>query len=361
MSRSTYSSFAGLTDPGTSRSHNEDSFAAKPPLFAVADGLGGHKAGEIASTVAIEHLLEAAPEAPHADALRRAVEGANAAVIDAAADGRGRPGMGTTLTAAVVVGSRVVIAHVGDSRAYLLSGGELERVTRDHSLVADLVRKGEISEEEARIHPQRAVITRALGSRAEVAADTYEFDAMPGDRLLLCSDGLHGMLLDDEIERILAEAQDAAAAVRELVRAANDAGGLDNITAVVTEIGPARQVAPAVSRKSRSWLSAVAWVLAAVALATAAWFGLLSYARAQAYVIAEDGRIAVYRGLSGSFAGLTMSWLEQRTEVEVDKLPVVLVERLEDGVATDGLDAAFELVAEYRALASDDSTPAAAP
>ncbi|MDH4139078.1 MAG: protein phosphatase 2C domain-containing protein, partial [Coriobacteriia bacterium] len=200
--------YSGLSDVGRVRTHNEDAVLLSPPLYAVADGLGGHQAGEIASTLAVESLLENAPLRADAKALGRAVRSANRAVIDGAREGLGRAGMGTTLTAAIVEDTRIAIAHAGDSRAYLFHGGELERITLDHSVVADLIRQGSITEEESRTHPNRSVITRALGSDPNMYADTFEVDAEPGDRLLLCSDGLTSMLTDVRIADILASYRD---------------------------------------------------------------------------------------------------------------------------------------------------------
>jgi protein phosphatase len=344
--------YSGATDAGRSRSHNEDAFVATPPLFAVADGLGGHKAGEIASGIAIDVVAKRAPRRADPDALAEAVRLANDAIADAVREGHGRQGMGTTLTAAIVDGTRIAVAHVGDSRAYLLRDGRLSQITRDHSLVGELVRQGTLTQQEARFHPNRSVITRALGSRPDVEPDTYEVAATPGDRLLICSDGLHAMIEDPEIERLLDSAPDAETAVASLVEAANDAGGLDNVTAVVVEIGADR---PA-SGGGRRIVAAALWTLAAIALVAAAAWGTHAYARSRAYVIAEDGRIVVYRGLQGSFAGWDLSWQEQVTEIETTDLPDVTAARLSEGVPADSIPDAMDLVAEYRTLAAQAAT-----
>src|SRR5574340_307966 len=170
-------SFAGDSHVGLVRTGNEDAFLVAPPLFAVADGLGGHQAGEVASSVAIDTLLASAPRIADAKALGRAVRRANTAVIEAAEAGQGGPGMGTTLTAAMVDGTRIALAHVGDSRAYLLHFGALQQLTEDHSMVADLVRQGQLTAEESRRHPNRSVITRALGPDPNMLADTLELEA----------------------------------------------------------------------------------------------------------------------------------------------------------------------------------------
>ena len=156
-SRRSSSFFGSRTDVGCIRDHNEDSLVVTPPLFAVADGMGGHAAGEVASEIAIQILAEQAPKHPNAEALGRAVEAANQEVIAAAAQGRGRAGMGTTLTAAMLENERLVIAQVGDSRAYLLHNGKLQQLTRDHSLMADMIDAGQLTPEEARVHPNRSM------------------------------------------------------------------------------------------------------------------------------------------------------------------------------------------------------------
>ena len=181
-------SYGSRTDVGLVREHNEDSLAVNPPLYAVADGMGGHAAGEVASEIAIQTLVANAPETPDGDDLARAVVAANHAIIRAVHEGIGRKGMGTTMTAAMLSGKRLVIAQVGDSRAYLLHEGALQRITRDHSLMADLIDSGQITPEEAKTHPQRSVITRALGSDPSTLPDIYEMNVSAGDRLLLCSD-----------------------------------------------------------------------------------------------------------------------------------------------------------------------------
>ena len=229
-------SFGSRTDIGCLRDHNEDSLVVTPPLFAVADGMGGHAAGEVASEIAVRVLSELAPEHPDGEALGRAIEEANRAVIQAAREGRGRQGMGTTMTAAMLEGERLVIAQVGDSRAYLLHQGKLQQLTRDHSLMADMIEAGQLTPEEARTHPQRSVITRALGSDAHLHPDIYEINVETGDRLLICSDGLSGMIFDDQIENTLRRVQDPQRCASQLVNEAIAAGGHDNVTVIVADV-----------------------------------------------------------------------------------------------------------------------------
>ena len=357
-------SFAGDTHVGLVRTDNEDAFLLAPPLFAVADGLGGHQAGEIASSLAIETLLAAAPRQADAKALGRAARRANAAVIEAAKTGRGRSGMGTTLTAAMIDGTKIAVAHVGDSRAYLLHLGTLEQLTEDHSMVADLVRQGRLSAEEARTHPNRSVITRALGSDPDMLADTFEVEASPGDRLLLATDGLTGLVEDADIERMLGSAHTPAEAVDTLIDAALSAGGHDNITVVVADIGTRGQ-----TRRSRQpggphWGLRALWLLAVIAVIAGAAWAAHSYARSQAYLMAEDGYVAVYEGVPGSFAGISLNWRSEVTTVPVGALSVydpITARRLESGIRVDGLDAARVLVEQYRNLVSVETTPLPAP
>lgn len=363
--------YAGKSDVGLVRSGNEDAYLISPPLFAVADGLGGHSAGEIASQVAVETLERTAPGRVDAKALARAVRQANAAVIAAAETGRERTGMGTTLTAAMLDGTRIVVAHVGDSRAYLLHLGGLQRITEDHSLVADMVRHGQLTEEESRYHPNRSVITRALGSDPNLVVDTFEVDAAPGDLLLLCSDGLTSMLTDAEIGQLLVAAPTPASAVDALVARANDAGGQDNVTAVVVRIdaepgrgtrAASRGAAPREREDGGRWLGRVLWTLALIAAIGGAAWAAWAYARGQAYLIDQDGYVAVYRGVPGDLAGISLSWHAEDTTVPVDALDLVTVARLRAGLRVRDLAAAEELVGDYRArLATGTPDATAAP
>jgi protein phosphatase len=232
-------SVAAVTDPGRKRRHNEDAYVCEPPLFAVADGMGGAQAGEIASRMAAASLRQ--PLEPgqrqgkeHVVAL---IQEANRRVYEAAAEDESVSGMGTTMTAAVAEDDAVWIGHVGDSRAYLVRDGRLEQLTEDHSLVAELVRSGKLSPEEAEAHPQRSVITRALGTESDVDVDTFSVQTRPGDLFMLCSDGLTSMLTDEAILDIAERNRgDLARAGKALVDAANKAGGEDNITVVLFEI-----------------------------------------------------------------------------------------------------------------------------
>jgi PPM family protein phosphatase len=229
---------AGATDPGRKRRRNEDSYVLDPPLFAVADGMGGAQAGEVASRLAAAAFREyhEADELPAAERLAAIVQEANRRIYERAREDAQASGMGTTVTSALLEADRLVLGHVGDSRAYLLRGDEVTQLTDDHSLVADLVRSGRLTPKEAEAHPQRSVITRALGTDPEVDMDAIAVDVQPGDVFLLCSDGLTTMVTDDAILRIVRDAASLEDAARELVRAANRGGGEDNVTVVLFRI-----------------------------------------------------------------------------------------------------------------------------
>lgn len=229
---------AGRTDPGRVRRRNEDSFVLDPPLFAVADGMGGAQAGEVASRLtaaAFREYHEADDLAPD-ERVQAIIQEANRRIYERARSDSEVSGMGTTVTAALLTGGRVTLGHVGDSRAYRIRNGALEQLTEDHSLVGDLMRSGRLTPEEAEEHPQRSVITRALGTDPEVDVDTVTVDAEPGDLFLLCSDGLTTMIGDDDILGIVAAAPTLDDAARELVRAANTGGGEDNVTVVLFRV-----------------------------------------------------------------------------------------------------------------------------
>ena len=256
--------FGSGTDVGRMRNHNEDSLFAAPPLFVVADGMGGHAAGEVASELAIQTISQLAPGYPNGPMLENAITEANRAVYECARANERRAGMGTTVTAALLQGTRLVIAQVGDSRAYLLHGGELQQLTRDHSLMQDLIDAGEITPAEARIHPQRNFITRALGTSPSVKADIYELNVSPGDRLLLCSDGLCGMLEDSDMALALRTIRNPQTCATELIQMANQAGGHDNITAIVVDVSGTDTAADTRERR-RSIITAA--IIGAVAVA----------------------------------------------------------------------------------------------
>lgn len=314
--------------------------------------------------------------------------------------------MGTTLTAAFVFEDEATIAQVGDSRAYLLHDGQLQRITRDHSLVADLIEQGRLTEAEARFHPQRSVITRALGSDPHMQPDLYTLHIEEGDRLLLCSDGLCSMISDEDIEEILLDNPAPAHACDALVEEAIIAGGLDNVTVIVIDplgdppsekdeediveervvglpedaradeeepAAPAAAAAPVEAAptqaahaskskpkkngkggkhhkpKHRGRMAPFIWALAFILILAAAGFGFYAFAQNSYFIIAENGVVNVYRGLPGEFAGISVSWLEsQAPDIDVSKLTPMVQSNLKNGISVNSLDEANEKISEFR-------------
>ncbi len=228
---------AAITDPGRTRRHNEDAYVIEPPLFAIADGMGGAQAGEVASRLATAALKEADANGGGEQRIADLIQEANRRVYDRSSSDPNTSGMGTTITVALVEEDYVSFGHVGDSRAYLIRNAQMEQLTEDHSLVNELLKTGKLSREEAETHPQRSVITRALGTDPDVDVDTFSVQAEDGDLFLLCSDGLTDMVSEESILDVVERNRDDIdGALRALVKAANRGGGQDNITVVAFEI-----------------------------------------------------------------------------------------------------------------------------
>ena len=333
------------SDVGCVRSHNEDSYLVQSPLFCVCDGMGGHAAGEVASSIAVETIARMAPRAADPAMLGAAIEAANAAIIEAAGKGIGKPGMGCTATAAYIEGSQLAIAHVGDSRAYLLHEGTLIRVTRDHSYVEELVEAGEITADEARVHPNRSVITRALGSDPLMYADHFQLNIEEGDRLILCSDGLSSMISDGEIERIATQSTTAQICTDNLVDAALAAGGGDNVTVVVVDLVDDGHMRQAAAKHRRNAVIVAVAVLAVLLIG--AIITLFSVTHS-VYLGVKDDAVAVYTGIPRAPFGLKLYWLEDETSVRLEDLPEDTQSRLRAGIVQESIEAANETVANYR-------------
>ena len=305
------------TDTGRLRQQNEDAAHAGPGIFVVADGMGGHNAGEVASAIAVGALREAYPtRAADAAAFVAEVESINAAIHRSAAADRDRRGMGTTLAALAVVpapspdgdraatladGAAAVVANVGDSRTYLLRDGDLRQVSVDHSYVQELLSEGLINADEARTHARRNIVTRALGIEDRVAVDSWTIPLVAGDRFVLCSDGLVDEVDDGEILATLRDERDPEGAAARLVATANAHGGRDNVTVVVVDVGGADGPAPARRRPGRRALAVAVGVAAAVLIGGFAV--LAAYARNGFFVgfesRDEDARVLVWRGRPG--------------------------------------------------------------
>ena len=341
------------SDVGCVRPHNEDSYLVQSPLFCVCDGMGGHAAGEVASSIAVETIAKTAPQSADAARLAAAVEAANAAVIEAALNGLGKPGMGCTATCAYIENDTLAIAHVGDSRAYLLHEGTLIRVTRDHSYVEELVDAGEITADEARVHPNRSVITRALGSDPAMYADHFTLHIEEGDRLILCSDGLSSMIPDSDIENIATQSSTAQICVDNLVDAALAAGGHDNVTVVVVDLvddGVMRE-AQRVRRRNIT-IGMVLGIVFVLAAAIWAYTGITgSY-----YLGTYQGNVAVWRGVPGKPLGLKLHWLESETSIKLSDLPEDTQNRLKAGITQTSVDDALDTISKYRHQIDEEQT-----
>jgi serine/threonine protein phosphatase PrpC len=374
--------FAAATDVGRMRKNNEDSYLSSQPVAAVADGMGGHSAGEVASAIAIEELAALGSRGPWenetaaTDDLKQAILRANRRIREMAASDRRLNGMGTTLVALLEDGDMVHVANIGDSRGYLLRQGELSQVTVDHSLVQELVDDGRLSPEDAERHPQRSVITSALGIDPEVEFDLFTYKLQVGDRLLLCSDGLSDVVEPTQIRKVLLRVRSAQRAARELVTVANEQGGPDNITVIVVDavdeataqameeggdttgdlaVGSATGALPVVDgdgaggrsgraarakdrslarhRRLQRFLLAGIVVLVVAALLVAGRSFLFSR-----YWVGFDGdAVAVFQGVPGDVAGIQFSRLVERSPVTRAEVPAGYAARLEDGVLADDL------------------------
>jgi protein phosphatase len=368
------------THVGRVREGNEDSYMADEPLFAVADGMGGHQGGEVASKLALDTLRKATDGV----ALAQAVQDANRAVFERAGKDPALAGMGTTLTAFLVVGDTLRLAHVGDSRAYLLREGELQRITTDHTVVEGLVEKGELTPQEASIHPQRSILTRAIGVDGEVQVDQASIQPRPGDRLLLCSDGLTGMIEEADIQRILEEHEDPQAAADALVEAANEAGGQDNITAIVIDVAeagadPHAQAAPteteapgprhteqfaAGERGRRRWpWKALAWILAVLVLLAGGLFAAKRlFVDRQWFVGVSGENVALYRGIPAEPLGLELATLVEETAIPAEQATQLAEYRdLEEGITAESEEEARSIIAQIQADVDAQQPPPGAP
>ena len=341
------------SDVGCVRTHNEDSYLVQSPLFCVCDGMGGHAAGEVASSIAVETVARMAPKAADPSQLAAAIEAANAAIIEAAENGLGKPGMGCTATAAYIEGNTIALAHVGDSRAYLVHEGTLIRVTRDHSYVEELVDAGEITADEARVHPNRSVITRALGSDPAMYADHCQLNIEEGDRLILWSDGLSSMIPDGEIEEIANQSATAQICVDNLVDAALAAGGSDNVTVVVVDVVDDGRMREIMRRRRRNVIIAlvafvatfaIAGIVLAVSITNSLFLGV------------KDDHVAIYNGIPETFLGIDLYWLNDETAIELENLPEDTQNRLRDGIPQSSMDDARDTLSRYRKQIDDALT-----
>jgi PPM family protein phosphatase len=379
-------SVGAFSDVGRSRDDNEDAYVVdeRLVLFAIADGMGGHRGGEVASWTAIEALRAAVA---NGNAINLAISKANEAVIERAAGDPEVAGMGTTMTAVVpAAGRTMLIGHVGDSRAYLLHDGTLSRLTDDHSLVEEMVREGRLTHEQAESHPRRNIVTRALGQEHDVEVDLYTLEVSPGDRILLCSDGLTVMVRDRDVERIVRGESDPQRAVELLVDAANEAGGEDNITVILLDVleveeaappdpdslatptasappisipapdvapgPPPPEARPSLRRRVRSAL----FVIVPLVLILGFAFLALGYYARRSYFVGLDGnQVVVYRGVPGGVLGWDPT-VEAETELTVDDLIPSDAAAVGAGTARGSRDRADNYVVQLEERATTTTT-----
>ena len=399
------------SDVGRVRDANEDAFLVHEPFFAVADGMGGHIAGDVASSTAVETIRErsGSARADDMETLAELIRSANARIWEKAQSDPSLKGMGTTCTLLMLDGARAHIAHVGDSRAYLLRNDRLTQLTEDHSLVGRMVKEGRLTAEEAEHHPQRSIITRALGVDPEVEVDLLTVEVAGGDRVLICSDGLSSMIDGDALSLALGEAPSAQAAADRLVELANEAGGEDNVTVVVldfdsagggagraggvdrhetaeTALPPEAAPAPPLSSgemtmagtaaastataappreerrraddipapddrerpPGRTWLRKLVGAVLVVAVLAGATFVGVRYLLANAWYVGvnDAGFVTVYQGIPEQVAGLTFREEVEVSDIEVSELPDFLAGNVEDGIKKDSRAEAERQVAE---------------
>lgn len=391
-------SVGAQSDVGRVREGNEDSYLVHEPLFVVADGMGGHIAGDVASSTAVDVILSKSETASASDpqTLADLIRSANAAIWDKAHNDPDLRGMGTTCTLVLLNENRAHIAHVGDSRAYLLRGGSLQQLTEDHTLVARMVKEGRLQPEEAEHHPQRSIITRALGVDSDVEVDLDLLELQPGDRLLLCSDGLSGMIDGESIRSTLADNSDPQAAADELVRRANEAGGEDNITVVIVDVTDGPQTSttrtatarsapvasttdqsPSVSGErpapvsqepvraepepiveqpaKRRWVKPLVAVVIILALLAVGAFFLIDYLRTSSYYVGldADDNVTIYQGRSEDLFGIDLDDEVESTDLNVADLPENLRDNVEEGRTADSREEAEDIVADLQQRADE--------
>lgn len=357
------------TDVGRVRKGNEDSYLLEAPIFAVADGMGGHVAGDVASATAVSVISEGIDSRPpgDGDALAELVTRANEAIFEKAQADPSLRGMGTTCTMVMVDGDVAHIAHVGDSRAYLLRDGTLRQLTEDHTLVERMVREGRLSAEEAANHPQRNIITRVLGVDSSVRVDVLEERLDEGDRILITSDGLTSMVEPGEIERVLAAEEDPQAAADRLVAMANDAGGEDNVTVLVLYMGGERDDGkerspapppPAPARhdtrtgaeshvEPNRWLRPLVKTVGVVVILALIGFGAVRWVVANSWFVqlSDEGVVTIYQGIPEEIAGMSFRDVHEESGIVDDDVPESYRDDLEDGKKFDSAEDAEAYVA----------------
>ena len=415
--------YAALSDVGRVRKDNQDSGFASENLLVIADGVGGAARGDIASSTAVQILrrLDAPPEGDLLQALAGAIHRAHDRIAELVDEDPELEGTSTTVTAALFDGHRVAIGHIGDSRGYLLRDGELSQLTKDHTFVQSLIDEGRITEDEARTHPHRNLILRAVDGVHETDPDLFTIELVPGDRLLLCSDGASGVLDNDRLADILGTGTVDYAAV-ELVRASLDAGSSDNVTCVVADVvdvdtpvdaatmastatgpmlvgaaaeqprkagggaksffrghrsgdtgelepvpGEARSLDPEELRyaprppRRFAWLRRIAALLVVVALLALAGAAAYSWTQKQYYVATDGQHVAIFRGIDADLPGMKLSELHETSEITLASLPEYHAAQVRDGISAESLADARKIVERTAELARPCPTPEPTP
>ena len=342
------------TDIGRVREGNEDAYLAEHPLYAVADGMGGHRGGEVASQLALE-TLEAGFEGGRGS-LVDLVEDANRAVFARSGEDRAVQGMGTTLTAAVVRPDGLDLVHVGDSRAYLLRGGALRLLTEDHTLVNRMLRTGEISAEEAEVHPHRNVLLRSLGTEPDVRVDEQRVALLDGDRVVMCSDGLTNMIAEEQILAIASATPDPQETADRLITAANRAGGIDNITVIVLDVRREEGDPPPVEAPpptpGRSVRRAIVIGVIAVIVLAAALTATRSWLDSRWYVGVAGEHVAIYQGIPVTVLGFHLSQVDVETSVvaaDAEAVPSGFWDSIGEGINVESREAALDMIQQIEA------------
>ena len=349
-----------VSDVGTVRANNQDSSFAGEHLIAMCDGMGGHAGGDTASSIAIRSLahIEQDDTGGNVETISRMMEtsvmAAHDAIVGKAKRERKLAGMGTTVTAVALVAGYWVIAHIGDSRAYLLRDGRLSHITCDHSYVQHLINTGRITPSEAKNHPQRNVVMRVLGDfDIDPRPDISVRRAHPADRWLLCSDGLSSMIPDSDIENIATQSSTAQICVDNLVDAALAAGGHDNVTVVVVDL-----VDDGVMREAKRVRRRNVTIAAVLALFFVLVAGIWAYTGVTGsyYLGTYHGNVAVWRGLPGKTLGVELHWLESETSIKLSDLPEDTQNRLKAGIPQTNVDDAQDTISKYRHQIDEEQT-----
>jgi PPM family protein phosphatase len=368
------------SDVGKMRTDNQDSYLADEPVFAVADGVGGHLGGDVASATAVRVIQEGTRDGARPDQLEELLHEVNSAIWEKSQSAAHLRGMGTTCTLVLLEDRSAHLAHVGDSRAYLYRSGELSQVTEDHNLVGKMLSEGKLSREEAAHHPQRNIITRALGLDPNVDVDLLTLELTQGDRLIICSDGLSSMVDERTLAGILSGERDPQAAAERLVEEANEAGGEDNITVVLIDVGddstservssaPAVRTPTPTERSAKgsgrgvAWARRIAWGALLVAILVGGAIAARWFVLTHSWFVGSNtaGVITIYKGIPDDVAGVELKETQQETGLKLSALPQFLRSNVTDGIKVDSYGAAQTTVTNLRQRIKEFNQPKPSP